>query len=67
MVERIVREGNAYWCVLHGHPQKAGSETDKPIGSVIKCYSVKQFGEEGAKKKAESMHQAILISESEGK
>lgn len=46
------------WCVLHGHPQKEGSKTDKPIGSVIKCFPTE--------KQAIAMHQAIIISQQRG-
>lgn len=50
----LVKKGNK-WCVVHGHSQKIGSKTDKPEGSVIKCFSTKA--------EAEAMHKAILISE----
>ena len=50
---KMVRKIGSKWCVLHGHPPK--SPTDKPIGSVIKCFPTKE--------QAEKMHQAILISE----
>lgn len=43
------------WCVVHGHPQKPGSKTDKPEGSVIKCFPTKE--------QAEAMHKAIIISQ----
>ena len=59
----VVKRGDS-WCVVHGPPQKPGSKTDKPIGSVIKCYSIKEYGEEGARKRAEAMHKAIVISQS---
>jgi len=54
------------WCVLHGHPQKTGSKTDKPAGTPIHCYSIAEFGEEGARKKAMAMHYAIQMSEARG-
>jgi len=47
-------EGKGY-CVLHAHPQKPGSKTDKPEGSIIKCFKTK--------KEADEMHVAILISQ----
>lgn len=47
------------WCVVHGHPQKKGSKTDKPKGSVIKCFP----GTPQGKEKAMAMHRAILISQ----
>jgi len=50
----VVRRGDK-WCVIHAHPKKAGSKTDKPEGSVIKCFR--------SKKDAIKMHQAILFSE----
>jgi len=50
---KMVRKIGSKWCVLHGHPPK--SPTDKPIGSVIKCFPTKE--------QAEKMHQAILISQ----
>lgn len=52
-----------YWCVLHGHPKKEGSATDKAPGGIIKCYSVADMGEESAKAAAEKMHRAILMSQ----
>ena len=63
MVQKI---GNK-WCVVHAHPMKPSSKTDKPIGTPIYCYSIDKYGEEEAKKKADKMHQAILISEDEKK
>ncbi|MEX2753977.1 MAG: hypothetical protein Q6365_001195 [Candidatus Sigynarchaeota archaeon] len=50
----VEKRGNK-WCVLHGHPQKAGSETDRPAGSVIKCFNTA--------KEAYAMHYAIVKSE----
>ena len=62
----IAKRGNQ-WCVLHGHTQKKNSKTDKPAGSVIKCYPFNpnvKGSEASAKDKATKMHRAILISES---
>lgn len=50
----VVKRGNQ-WCVVHGHPQKPGSKTDKPEGTVIKCFSTK--------KQADAMHRAIMANE----
>lgn len=50
-------------CVLHGHPKKEGSKTDKPAGSVIKCFSFSEHGKDEAIKKAYAMHSAIVNSE----
>jgi len=61
--ERIVKKMGDKICVLHGHPQKEGSKTDKPEGTPIKCYSIAEFGEAGAMKKAQAMHYAIAMSE----
>ena len=49
------------YCVVHGHPKKKGSKTDKPKGSIIKCFKDKD--------KARKMHTAIVLSElrAEGK
>ena len=61
----VVKKGNR-WCVVHGHPQKAGSKTDKPKGSIIKCYTFdpsKEGSEANAKLKAQKMHRAILVSQ----
>ncbi len=41
--------------MVHGHPQKQGSLTDKPAGTVIKCFD--------SEEEAESMHKAIIISQ----
>lgn len=65
----IVKRGNKI-CVVHSHPKKAGSETDKPEGAVIHCYEFKKgnaASEDYAYSKAEKMHKAILISESKTK
>ena len=62
----VVKKGNSY-CVVHGHTQKKNSKTDKPAGSVIKCFSFNpntKGSEASAKDKATKMHKAILISES---
>jgi hypothetical protein len=61
-VLNVERRGNAY-CVVHGHPMKPGSKTDKPEGTAIKCYSIEEFGEAGARKKANAMHYAIAMSQ----
>lgn len=61
----VIKKGNR-WCVVHGHPRKTGSKTDKPKGSVIKCYRFEPGNAESeklAKRKAIKMHQAILISQ----
>jgi hypothetical protein len=50
----VEKRGDKY-CVLHGHPMTPGSKTDKPIGSVIKCFDTEA--------EAQAMHKAILISE----
>jgi len=52
--KKVVKRGNK-WCVIHAHPQKTGSKTDKPLGSVIKCFPTKQ--------QAVKMHTAIVISQ----
>jgi hypothetical protein len=59
----MVKKVGNQWCVLHAHPQKEGSPTDKPAGTPIKCWSVKEFGDDGAKKRAVAMHRAIQFSE----
>lgn len=47
------------WCVVHGSPKKKGSKTDKPMGTVIKCFK--------SKKDALRMHRAIMASKSKRK
>lgn len=51
----VVRRGNK-WCVVHAHPKKKGSKTDKPKGSIIKCYPGTEAGHQAALK----MHRAIM-------
>jgi len=58
-VENIVVKKGDQYCVVHGHPQKPGSKTDKPEGSVIKCFSTKA--------EADAMHKAIIISQIKNK
>jgi hypothetical protein len=63
----VVKRGDR-WCVVHAHPQKPGSKTDKPPGTVIKCYKFKKGDKESerrAKEKATRMHRAIMYSESQ--
>lgn len=52
----VVKIGNE-WCVVHGHPQKPGSKTDKPPGTIIACHKTKEA--------AERQHRAIIASEKE--
>lgn len=62
----MVRKRGDAWCVVHGHPRKPGSKTDKPIGSVIKCFPFtpgNADSEAMAKAKAERMHRAILANQ----
>jgi len=54
----VVQRGDR-WCVVHGHPMTPGSKTDKPIGTVIKCFPTKE--------EAIAMHKAIIISEAKRK
>jgi hypothetical protein len=61
--EMMVEKRGDSWCVLHGHPKKEGSKTDKPAGTPIKCYSIAKYGEDLARKKAFAMHYAIQKSE----
>jgi len=61
----VEKRGNA-WCTVHSHPQKSGSTTDKPKGSIIKCYEFTpgdMASEARAHRKAQKMHIAIRISE----
>lgn len=50
----VVKKGDQ-WCVVHGHPKKPGSKTDKSPGSIIHCFPTKA--------QAEAQHKAIIISE----
>ena len=54
---RVEKRGNK-WCVVHGHPKKPGSKTDKPEGSIIKCFPTKA--------EADAMHKAIMANNEEG-
>lgn len=56
MAKAIVKRGKEF-CVLHAHPKKKGSKTDKPIGSIIHCFPTK--------KKALAQHKAIIMSKKE--
>lgn len=58
VVERTV-DGVLRWCVVHGHPQKPGSTTDKPQGAIIKCWPHTPGGYE----KALAMHRAIIAAQ----
>lgn len=61
-----VRVGTAQACVVHGHAQKAGSKTDKPAGTPIKCFPFSgPGGKAAAVKKAWAMHTAITKNEDE--
>lgn len=50
----MVEKRGSQWCVLHAHPKKKGSKTDKPPGSVIHCFPTKE--------KALAQHRAIMAS-----
>lgn len=52
--ELFVEKRGDKWCVIHGSPITPGSKTDKPIGSIIKCFPTKA--------QADRMHKAIIIS-----
>ena len=54
----VVKRGNQY-CVVHAHKQKPGSKTDKPPGTIIKCFNTRA--------EADRMHRAILANENKGK
>lgn len=45
--------------VRHGHEKKAGSDTDKAKGALIKRYTFAKHGRKGAIKKAHAQHYAI--------
>jgi len=50
----VEKRGNK-WCVIHGHVKKSGSKTDKPKGTIIKCFNNKS--------QAIAMRRAIILSE----
>lgn len=50
----IEKRGNK-WCVIHGHPKKTDSKTDKPKGAIIKCFNTET--------EAKRMHTAIILSQ----
>jgi len=54
----IEKTGPDCYSVVHGHPKKEGSKTDKPKGAIIK-----EFCGPGAQQKAGAMHQAITESQ----
>lgn len=51
----MVEKRGDKWCVLHAHALNTGSATDKPPGTIIKCFDTKE--------EANAMHQAIVLSE----
>lgn len=55
----MVKKLNGKWCVVHAHPKRPGSKTDKLPGSIIKCFP----GTPEGKRKADAMHTAILLSQ----
>jgi len=63
-VLNVEQRGGAF-CVVHAHAKKEGSSTDKVKGSVIKCFSIAEFGEAEARQKAWAMHSAIAHSQKE--
>lgn len=52
----VVKRGNK-WCVVHAHPKKKGSKTDKAEGAIIKCFDTQE--------EAIKMHRAIEASKAE--
>lgn len=61
-IHRVEKRGGSY-CVIHAHPKKKGSKTDKPEGTAIHCYSIEKYGDKEAKRKADAMHFAIVSSQ----
>lgn len=59
MIRYIAGRG---YCVVHAHPKKPGSKTDKPIGTIIHCYPGKK-SDKSALRKAIKLHYAIKMSE----
>jgi hypothetical protein len=57
----VVKRGGR-WCVMHSSPQRPGSKTDKPPGTIIKCYSIATYGDKGTRQRALAMHRAIEAS-----
>jgi len=55
----MIEKRGKKWCVVHGHAQKQGSKTDKPKGSVIKCFDTRA--------EALAMHRAIEASKARAK
>jgi len=55
----MIQKRNGKWCVVHGHEQKKGSKTDKPMGAIIHSFP----GTPEGKKQAIAMHTAIMLSE----
>lgn len=51
----VVKKVDGQWAVVHGHPKKEGSKTDKPEGAIIHKFDTK--------KEAEAMHAAIYLSQ----
>lgn len=54
-IEKNVEKRGDKYCVVHGHAQKEGSDTDKPKGTAIKCFD--------NAKDAYAMHYAIVQSQ----
>lgn len=52
-------------CVIHAHPKKKGSKTDKEAGTPIKCFCGKD--PKTNMKKAQAMHYAIVQSQKKKK
>jgi hypothetical protein len=55
----MVEKRGQYWCVVHAHPQGAGKR-DAPPGTPIKCFSIAEYGDDGARRRAYAMHAAIV-------
>lgn len=55
VIEKNVEKRGDKYCVVHGHAQKEGSDTDKPKGTSIKCFD--------NAKEAYAMHTAIVESQ----
>jgi len=49
-------------CVVHGHKYDPTIKGDQPIGTPIKCFSIKILGAKEAMKRAKALHKAIELS-----
>lgn len=63
----MIRIINNLICVCHGHPKDVNIKGDQPIGTPIKCFSIKKLGIQKALEQARDFHKELEKIKKENK